>query len=363
MTNELTYWVALAHTPSIWTRRKNEMIVHCFNTNKTIVDFFESDNFLDMNLSDSEVALLNEAKGQMNNYAFMVEDLLNQGYEIIDIRSPLYPKTLKANMKYNSPLILYIKGNKELLHMSSVAIVGSRRANDISLQFTDTIAQIATTRGEVTVSGYAKGIDQQALDSTLKYMGKSIVVLPQGITTFGTGLKKLYKEIIAGNILVLSTFHPKAPWSADLAMARNTIIYALADMVYVAQSEEKGGTWSGVCNGLKNNRSIYVRLPEVNEKSANKLLIQKGAKPIDINGNTDISCDIVSVQKESKERIAELLNDGKSYKVREIKTKLNLPISEHEIREILSDTQLFEKTTKNNTSLYSKASPSLFAQR
>lgn len=134
-------------------------------------------------------------------------------------------------------------------------------------------------------------------------------------------------------------------------------------MVYVAQSEEKGGTWSGVCNGLKNNRSIYVRLPEVNEKSANKLLIQKGAKPIDINGNTDISCDIVSVQKESKERIAELLNDGKSYKVREIKTKLNLPISEHEIREILSDTQLFEKTTKNNTSLYSKASPSLFAQR
>ena len=31
MENELTYWVALTHTPKIWIKRKNEIIVHCFN--------------------------------------------------------------------------------------------------------------------------------------------------------------------------------------------------------------------------------------------------------------------------------------------------------------------------------------------
>ena len=40
MENELTYWVALTHTPKIWTKRKNEIIVYCFNLGKTIADFF-----------------------------------------------------------------------------------------------------------------------------------------------------------------------------------------------------------------------------------------------------------------------------------------------------------------------------------
>jgi predicted Rossmann fold nucleotide-binding protein DprA/Smf involved in DNA uptake len=39
--------------------------------------------------------------------------------------------------------------------------------------------------------------------------------------------------------LVLSTFHPKAVWSVGLAMARNPIIYGLADEIFVAESREK----------------------------------------------------------------------------------------------------------------------------
>jgi len=85
--------------------------------------------------------------------------------------------------------------------------------------------------------------------------------------------------------LVLSTFHPKATWSVQLAMARNPIIYGLAKEIYVAESSNKGGTWSGVIDGLRKKRTIYVRKPDVNEKNANLLLIQKGAKPVDLNGN------------------------------------------------------------------------------
>jgi predicted Rossmann fold nucleotide-binding protein DprA/Smf involved in DNA uptake len=84
--------------------------------------------------------------------------------------------------------------------------------------------------------------------------------------------------------LVLSTFHPKAVWSAGLAMARNPIIYGLADEIFVAESSEKGGTWSGVMDGLRKGRKIYVRKPEPNEKNANILLIQKGAIGVDYNG-------------------------------------------------------------------------------
>jgi DNA processing protein len=110
-------------------------------------------------------------------------------------------------------------------------------------------------------------------------------VLPQGVLTFGSGYKEYYKPIVSGNVMVLSTFHPKAPWRSELAMARNSLIYGLAEEIYVAESGESGGTWSGVIDGLRKGRKIFVRQPEAGEKNANELLIQKGAVPVDMNGD------------------------------------------------------------------------------
>ncbi|MBO7145228.1 MAG: DNA-protecting protein DprA [Salinivirgaceae bacterium] len=297
MNQELTYWVALAHTPKIWTSRKNEMIVYFFKQEKSIIDFFESDDFLGMDLKAEESALLNQTKAELGNYSFMTEDLLNQGYEIVPVVSKDYSPTLKENLKYNSPIVLYIKGNKQILQEQSIAIVGSRDANEKSLQFTDNVAKKASSEYKVVVSGFAKGVDKQALDSALKYKGQSIIVLPQGITTFASGMKKYYKQIIEGDVLVLSTFHPKLPWSVDLAMARNSIIYGLASEIYAAQSDEKGGTWSGVCEGLKKGRKVYVRVPDKKEKCANMLLVDKGAVPVDMEGNV---CENTIVKPEIK---------------------------------------------------------------
>lgn len=187
-------------------------------------------------------------------------------------------------MKYNAPVILYTKGNKQILQEKAIAIVGSRNANDNSLQFTDNVAKKACSERKVVVSGFAKGVDKQALDSALNYKGQSIIVLPQGITTFASGMKKYYKQIIEGTVLVLSVFHPKSPWSVDLAMARNSIIYGLADETYAAQSDDKGGTWSGVTDGLKRGRIVYVRMPDKNEKCANMTLINMGAEAVDMEG-------------------------------------------------------------------------------
>jgi predicted Rossmann fold nucleotide-binding protein DprA/Smf involved in DNA uptake len=67
-------------------------------------------------------------------------------------------------------------------------------------------------------------------------------------------------------------------------MARNPIIYGLADEIFVAESSEKGGPWSGVMDGLRIGRIIYVRKPVTIENNSNILLIQKGAIGVDYNG-------------------------------------------------------------------------------
>jgi predicted Rossmann fold nucleotide-binding protein DprA/Smf involved in DNA uptake len=215
--------------------------------------------------------------------------------------SPEYSKTLKENLKKSAPTVVYVKGNKQIMAEKSVAIVGSRDASDVALQFTDNVAKQVGKDWKVVVSGFAKGVDKQALDSSIACKGQSIIVLPQGIMTFETGFKTYYKQIIDGDVLVVSTFHPKAGWGKELAMARNPIIYGLAKEIYVAESkssknrqgkETKGGTWAGVIDGLnkiqkglRKEGTIFVRKPELSEKNDNNLLIQKGAVAVDVNGN------------------------------------------------------------------------------
>ena len=333
MNQELTYWVALAHTPNIWTSRKNEIIVHCFNHGKTIADFFESSSFLDLFLKPQEKELLRQTKAELANYAFMVEELLNQGYDIVPITSEEYSSTLKTNLKYNSPIILYTKGNKQILKEQSIAIVGSRNANDISLSFTDNVAKNASSEYKVVVSGFAKGVDKQALDSALKYKGQSVIVLPQGIMTFASGMKKYYKQIIEGDVLVLSTFHPKSPWSVELAMARNSIIYGLASEIYVAQSDDKGGTWSGVCDGLKKNRTIFVRKPNANEKCANMTLINMGALPVDNEGV--LIQNIVEYVPQEEHQVSIVAEEDALYESIEKRIQVLLEKGEYSCRQII----------------------------
>jgi len=271
--------------------------------------------------------------------------LNNEGYELIPITSPEYSKTLKENLKAaHAPALLYVKGNKQIMKEKSIAIVGSRNATDKSLEFTDNIAKLASMEYKVVVSGFAKGVDKQALDSAIKYKGQSIIVLPQGIMTFGSGFKKYYKQIVDGDVLVLSTFFPKAPWKAELAMARNPIIYGLASEIYVAESSDKGGTWSGVVDGLRKNRKIYVRKADSNENNANNLLIQKGAIAVDFNGNplldykptlakvNQLSLNEPTVNYENK--ILDLLKTGE-YAAKDIIKKLQLTWSEKKLRDYL----------------------------
>lgn len=288
--SELPYWIALTQIPRWGNRKVNGLLSIIFQKEKIrLEEFFsltEQEWKGKYKLSSTDCLNLQTTKKELPNYSFVVEDLLSQGFEIIPITSTDYSHALKENLQpTHAPPLLYIKGNKKILHEASIAIVGTRDASEIALRFTDNIARLASQQYKVVISGFAKGVDKQALDSSIKYKGHSIIVLPQGIMTFGSGIKKYYSQIVEGDVLVLSTFFPKAPWKVELAMARNPIIYGLADEIYVAESFEKGGTWSGVIDGLRKERKIFVRKPESNEKNANELLIQKGAIPVDFNGN------------------------------------------------------------------------------
>ncbi|MGJ1421282.1 DNA-processing protein DprA [Sphingobacterium spiritivorum] len=368
MTNEAAYWITLAHLPKWGYSKINNLIIKFFHENQiSIVVFFNlSENEWKhiYGLDEKQITDLKQAKSELASNAFLAESFLNQGFEITPITSPEYSKTLKINLKTTySPPVLYTKGNKKIMHESSIAVVGSRTASEVALNFTDNIAMRASKEYKVIVSGFAKGVDKQALDSAIKYKGQSIIVLPQGIMTFTSGFKNYYKQIINGDVLVLSTFPPKAGWSSGLAMARNPIIYGLANEIYVAESSDKGGTWSGVIDGLKKGRKIYVRQSELVEKNANNILINKGAIAVDFKGNelsnnydTD-TYNQVSVVKEPEEldnldnKIRSVFN-GRPLTAKQLLTKLELDWTTQKLNNYLKRLDFIESVKEKRTNLY-----------
>jgi DNA protecting protein DprA len=355
MIQEITYWVTLALMRGITTRRKNEIYVNCYTQTPriSIVDLFENETvWSQLGLSDDEQSIFAVAKAELSNNSFLVEDLMSQGYNIIPLDSADYPRTLKANLKSSAPTVIYTKGNEALLKSCAVAIVGSRRANAVSLQFTSNISQKATSEGKVTVSGFAKGVDKEALDGALRVGGRSIIVLPQGIATFASGFKQYYKQIMEGRVLVMSAFAPNAPWSVELAMARNPLIYGMANEIYVAESDNKGGTWSGVMDGLRRKREIFVRFPEPQESNANILLIEQGAKPVDSLGYLlDISTLGIKNPAEEKakfeEQVRKLLSTG-GHTSKSILEVLKLDWTDAKVRKELRSLSFIEEYKEKN---------------
>ena len=344
-----TYWIAVAHLPKWQTERTNRFVIQVIHENKmSWPDFFQLDKkgwreifaFNDKELSDLEYA-----KNDLPRLAFIAEQLQNEGFQIIPINSPSYPPILKENLRTkSSPAVLYIKGRNGLLQEDAVAIIGSRNAGKAALAFTDHIAKKTVRELKVVVSGFAKGVDKQALDSTIEANGKSIIVLPQGILTFQSGFKKYYEPIVNGEVLVMSTFFPKAGWDVGLAMARNAYIYGLAKEIYVAETDNKGGTWEGANDGLKRKRKIYVRVPDPGEKNSNLKLIELGAYPVNMEGKvvdaqkmvrkdlfetspqtiaTDALTEYKKDDRNIEKEILDLLKSG-SYTSKEIVKELNL---------------------------------------
>ncbi|MBN1763230.1 MAG: DNA-protecting protein DprA [Methanomicrobia archaeon] len=289
-TGDYPNWITMAHLPNWKTASIYGLLVDIgYNHYISFEEFFSRDIATlkeDFALSSKESEDILRAREDLQNNSFLAEELISERVELVPFDSPEYPITLKNNLgtKYAPPL-LYAKGNTKLFFENKAAIVGSRNVSDKGAEFTKRIARKCASEDKVVVSGYAKGVDRIALETAIENSGMGIVILPQGIMTFKSGFKKLYKYIIEGRVLVVSTYPPKAGWSVGLAMGRNVYLYGLAEEIYVAESDNKGGTWNGAIDGLGKRRKILVRKATPEEKCANNELIARGAIAVDDFGN------------------------------------------------------------------------------
>ena len=152
-----------------------------------------------------------------------------------------FPRILRIRLGEQCPACLWAKGNRDLLKMPGVALVGKRDLWDENRIFAREVGRQAAAQGFVLISGNARGADQEAQNACLQHGGNVISIVADSLTD----------KRADSHILYLSEDSYEEPFSSQRALSRNNCIHALARAVYVAQTgDHEGGTWSGTVRNL-----------------------------------------------------------------------------------------------------------------
>lgn len=199
--------------------------------------------------------------------------------EIINIYDKNYPDKLKVI--YDPPIVLYIKGNKNILNEKAMSIIGCRMCTKYGENIAKKLAYNLSINNINVISGLARGIDSCAHKGTLKANGKTIAVVGCGLDrVYPTENESLFNEIIKNNGAVISEYIIGTKPLSKNFPRRNRIISGLSDGVIVVEAREKSGTLITVDFALEQGKNIYAvpgNIDSLNSYGTNDL-IKQGAK-------------------------------------------------------------------------------------
>lgn len=166
-----------------------------------------------------------------------------------------YPERLR--MIEQPPLVLFYAGHPELLHMSSVGIVGARSGGEYSEQ---ALAQLlpALSPNVAIISGLAKGADGIAHRAALTTGLPPVGVIATGIDRFYPAQNRHLQSAVAQHGLLLSEYPPGTSSMPYRFIARNRIIAGLSHVLLVTEARHKSGSLITATMAAENGRTVCV---------------------------------------------------------------------------------------------------------
>lgn len=157
------------------------------------------------------------------------------------------------------PKEIFYQGKLDLkIFENCVAVVGSRRMTEYGRRVIEKLVPQLVFEKKTVVSGFMYGTDQYAHQTTINNGGKTIAVLGWGINKKMEDYdKKLAEEIISSGGLLISEWEEQegALWTFP---ARNRIVAALSDEVFVIEAAAKSGSLITAGMAAKLKRKIWA---------------------------------------------------------------------------------------------------------
>lgn len=201
----------------------------------------------------------------------------------INIKDDIYPQKLRQIS--GAPVVLYYKGNINLINEDTIGIIGTRYPTYYGKKTSNDIAKYLSDHSIVVVSGMALGIDMYAHIGAIKGSSKkTIAVLGNGLleeNIYPQSNLELFKAICENGGLAISEYpiHTKA--SKEFFPVRNRIIAALSDKIIVVEAGMRSGTFITVDFALDYGKEVFAVPGGIySEKSIGcNQLIKEGANP------------------------------------------------------------------------------------
>ncbi|MGI8581800.1 MAG: DNA-processing protein DprA [Chitinophagaceae bacterium] len=314
MHNELLYQISLTLIPNIGD-------VHA----KALVNYFgDAGSIFKSKKKELEeiegIGSVRAASIKQYNYFKQAEEEIGfiEKYKIapLFITDKNYPQVL-LNC-YDSPVMLYYKGNADLNQSKIVAIVGTRNNNEYGKAICEKLVEDLAVANILIVSGLAFGIDSIAHRSALKNDLKTVAVLAHGLDRiYPTQNKSLAKEIIEQGGL-LTDFRSKTNPDKQNFPKRNRIVAGISDAIVVVETGIKGGSLITAELGNGYNKDVFAipgRTNDTKSEGCNYLI--KNNKACLISSADDILEDMGWKEykkpsaKKQRELFIELTDDEK----------------------------------------------------
>lgn len=194
---------------------------------------------------------------------------------IISFYDESYPEILKSCVgedgKLDPPLILYYRGNLDILKKPGIAIIGTREPTNNGIKAGEYFAAEFAKRGYNIVSGLAIGCDTTGHKGALNVNGATTAFLANGLDWESIYPKEnldLAKAIVEHGGLLLSEYAIGQSCGRYGLVARDRLQAGLAIATIVVQTGEKGGTMHAV------NATVAAKKP---------LLSVEYKNPVDFN--------------------------------------------------------------------------------
>ena len=277
MSPELACWLALDQIPGLGNEGQRRLL-QAFGTPANI---FSTPTSLLKQVAQPAIAELIARGWEESTLEPVVEWLKDPVNSIVTLADAEYPQAL-LNIA-DPPILLYVKGRRELLNSAALAIVGSRNATAQGLKNAEAFAHAISMAGLCVVSGMAHGIDAAAHRGALRGKGSSIGVV-------GTGLDKIYpaanRELahqLAEQGVLISEFSLGTPPMAANFPRRNRIISGLSLGCLVVEASLQSGSLITARMALDQGREVFAIPASIHAPQAKGChhLIKQGAKLVE----------------------------------------------------------------------------------
>ncbi len=254
----------------------------------------------EMKYSDEYINRIQKLVSRGGAVAFELDNLAKKGIEVVTLFDSDYPILLKRKLKKKTPPVLYYAGNLQLAKKIGIAVVGSRNVDEDGIEFTKRLVEKASKEKLIIYSGGAKGVDTISEKIAIEAGGAVVSFVADSLLT-KIKKKDILDDIIQGKLLLISDVKPDAGFSTSRAMNRNKYIYTSAYGAFVVASDyNKGGTWSGATEAIRNEWT-KVFIWKHQEYNGNLKLIEKGGKPYELSSENIY--DIITKEEKKYEQL------------------------------------------------------------